>query len=105
MVPLAAQGKAEDKITPDEAEKASILAHRFAEDLVRYKDLAPLIPKYFLPGFERKLSDVATPVLADGIRRTPHVRNELRRFYIAQNNFLLLAVLYQISNPDAAKVD
>lgn len=45
------------------------------------------------------------PVLVGGIRRTPHVRKELKRFYIAQNNLVLLTVLYQISNPDKAKVD
>jgi hypothetical protein len=105
MVPIASQGQAEDKITPDEANRSLILAHRFAEDLVRYKDLVPLIPKYFLQGFERKLPDAATPILVDGIRRTPHLRKELKRFYIAQNNFLLLTVLYQISRIDTTKVD
>lgn len=47
MVPIASQGQAHDKITPDEAKRSLILAHRFAEDLVTYKDLAPLVPKYF----------------------------------------------------------
>ena len=105
MTTVAAKGQTEDKITPDESRRALVLAHRFAEDLLKHKDYAPLLSKYFISGFEKKLSKGATPLLVDEIRRTPHVRQGLKRFYIAQNNFVLLTFLYQVSRPDAVKVD
>jgi hypothetical protein len=101
-ISLAAQDKP-DKITPREAKQASALGRRFAVDMVRYKDFAPLIPKYFLPGFEQKLPEAALVCLPNDIERTPHVKKGLRRFYIAQNNFLLLVLLYNLSG--AVEVD
>jgi hypothetical protein len=100
LLPIVALAQADDKITPAEAKQAVRLAHRFAEDLVRYKDFGPLIPKYFISGFEGKLPDVAVPILTDAISRTPHVQSRLRRFYVAQNNFILLTYLYRFANPD-----
>ena len=89
-----------DKLSPDEIQEAQKLARTFSRRLLRTKDITPLIDEYFVSDFLNGYlqdKDESWFMFLDRNIATQVSRAELRRYFIAELNWLYLAQLYMFS--------
>jgi hypothetical protein len=106
----AAQSNSE-KITEKDKREVNRVAHRFSDRLIQQKDLGLLLTEFFAPNFiERSLSNKsrAWTLLIKREFAGSRKPRELRRYFIAENNWLFLFMLHHYSrftvNEDAPPI-
>ena len=96
---IAAQ-TASERITPDEIRDANKIAHRFSDRLMKTKDITPLIKEFFVKDFLQKSLENERNSWSLLVQKTTAkqlTRPELRRLFIAENNWFYLSTLYYFS--------
>jgi len=97
---LANTSFAQERISADEMREARRVAQTFARRLQRTKDITPLIDDYFAPDFiDGYLQDNVSNwfIFLDHDFAKKLTRAELKRYFIAEMNWLYLCELYVFS--------
>src|SRR5688572_1034383 len=96
VMPGSAQTDVE-KIIEKEKRAVNLVAGRFSTRLIQQKDIGLLIDEFFVSGFvKRSLKDKPESWMIFIEKDLANSRNErdLRRYFIAQNNWIYLNLLY-----------
>lgn len=93
-----------DKITPEEYIEANELSHKFEDKLLRSKDITPLLKEFFVDHFAERSLQVQkgrVGLLLDRSMIPASRQKEVRRYLIAEMNFVSRWFYYQSTLPES----